>query len=268
MPPTPQKSRILIVDDHPLFRAGLKQLVDCTNELAVCGETGDAKEALKAIPELKPDLVTADISLGVGSGMDLLKSIKSKYDDLPVLVISMHDESLYAERVLRAGAMGYVMKNERGKRVLTAITHVLAGDIYVSEKMATAMLARFTWGKNGESVSPVGRLSDRELEVFRMLGQAKGTRQIAGELNLNIATINTFRARIKQKLHLKSATELAVSAIQWYNESVGANGHRSSQPGLELACSGRVSERKNGHRRGSLPLAQIGVKTKVRVRTV
>lgn len=216
-----QTNRILIVDDHPLFREGLKQMIDRTADLVVCGEAEDATEALKAIAMLKPDLVLVDISLGVGSGIDLVKSIKTRYEDMPVLVISMHDESLYAERALRAGAMGYVMKHERGKRVLAAISRVLNGDIYVSEKMATSMLSKLTWGKDEEPVSPVEKLSDRELEVFRMLGQVKGTRQIAEELNLTVATINTFRARIKDKLQLKTSTELAMYAIQWYRESAG-----------------------------------------------
>src|SRR5579884_1188256 len=216
-----ERSRILIVDDHPLFREGLQQMIDRTPDLAVCGEAEDVAEALKAIPELKPALVLVDISLGAGSGIDLIKAIKAKYEDLPVLVISMHDESLYAERALRAGAMGYVMKHERGKRVLAAISRVLGGDIYVSEKMATSMLSKLTWGKDQEPVSPVEKLSDRELEVFRMLGQVKGTRQIAEELNLTVATINTFRARIKEKLQLKTSTELAMYAIQWYRESGG-----------------------------------------------
>lgn len=216
-----ERSRILIVDDHPLFREGLQQMIDHTPDLAVCGEAEDVAGALKEIPELKPDLVLVDISLGAGSGIDLIKAIKAKYEDLPVLVISMHDESLYAERALRAGAMGYVMKHERGKRVLAAISRVLGGDIYVSEKMATSMLSKLTWGKDQEPVSPVEKLSDRELEVFRMLGQVKGTRQIAEELNLTVATINTFRARIKDKLQLKTSTELAMYAIQWFRESGG-----------------------------------------------
>ena len=217
----PPKSRILIIDDHPLFREGLQQLIDRTTELVVCGEAEDAAEAHKAIAVLKPDLVLVDISLGVGSGIDLIKAIKSQHEDLPILVISMHDESLYAERALRAGAMGYVMKHERGKRVLAAISRVLGGDIYLSEKMSTSLLSKLTWGKDEQPLSPVGKLSDRELEVFRMLGQVKGTRQIAEELNLTVATINTFRARIKEKLQLKTSTELAMYAIQWYRESGG-----------------------------------------------
>jgi DNA-binding NarL/FixJ family response regulator len=213
------KSRILLVDDHPLFREGLQQMIDRTPDLMVCGEAGDAAEALQAIAELKPDLVLADISLGVGSGIDLIKNIKSKYDDLPILVISMHDESLYAERALRAGAMGYVMKQERGKTVREAISRVLGGDVYLSERMSISMLSKLTWGKSEKPVSPIETLSDRELEVFRMLGQAKGTRQIAEELNLTIATINTFRGRIKEKLQLKTSTELLLYAIQWFREN-------------------------------------------------
>lgn len=220
--PPPVKNRILIVDDHPLFREGLQQMIDRTPDLVVCGEAGDAPEALQAIIDLKPDLVLVDISLGVGSGIDLVKTIKSKYDDLPVLVVSMHDESLYAERALRAGAMGYVMKHERGKKVREAISRVLGGDVYLSERMSISMLSKLTWGKGSEKpVSPLENLSDRELEVFRMLGQAKGTRQIAEELNLNIATINTFRARIKEKLQLKTSTELLLHAIQWFKENGG-----------------------------------------------
>ena len=216
-----KKSRILIVDDHPLFREGLQQMIDRTPDLMVCGEAGDAAEAIQAISVLKPDLVLVDISLGVGSGIDLIKNIKSNYDDLPVLVISMHDESLYAERALRAGAMGYVMKQERGKKVREAISRVLGGDVYLSERMSISMLSKLTWGKSDKPVSPVETLSDRELEVFRMLGQAKGTRQIAEDLNLTIATINTFRGRIKEKLQLKTSTELLLYAIQWFRENGG-----------------------------------------------
>ena len=217
----PPKSRILIIDDHPLFREGLQQLIDRTTELVVCGEAEDAAEAHKAIAVLKPDLVLVDISLGVGSGIDLIKAIKSQHEDLPILVISMHDESLYAERALRAGAVGYVMKHERGKRVLAAISRVLGGDIYLSEKMSSSMLSKLMRGKDDRPVSPVQTLSDRELEVFGLLGQGKGTRLIAEELNLTIATINSFRARIKDKLQLKSSTEVMLHAIQWVREGAG-----------------------------------------------
>jgi len=218
----PEKSRILIVDDHPLFREGLRQMIDRNPELSVCGEAADAEEALKLVPELKPDLALVDISLGGSNGIDLIKTLKGKYDDLPILVVSMHDESLYAERALRAGAMGYVMKHEPAKTVKAAISKVLGGDIYLSEKMSTSMLSKLVRGKTAdEPVSPLQTLSDRELEVFGLLGQGKGTRLIAEELNLTIATINSFRARIKEKLQLKSSTEVMLHAIQWVREGAG-----------------------------------------------
>jgi DNA-binding NarL/FixJ family response regulator len=214
----PEKSRLLIVDDHPLFREGLRQIIERDPELTVCGEAANAAEALQAIPELKPDLVLVDISLGTSSGIDLIKTIKSQHDDLPLLVVSMHDESLYAERSLRAGAMGYVMKHEPGKTVKAAIHKVLGGEIYLSDKMSSAIISRFMRGEDDRPASPVETLSDRELEVFRMLGQGKGTRQIAQDLNITIATVNSFRNRIKEKLQLKSATEVMLHAIQWSRE--------------------------------------------------
>ncbi|EEF57899.1 response regulator transcription factor [Pedosphaera parvula] len=213
-----EKSRVLIVDDHPLFREGLQQMIDRDPSLVVCGEAADAVQAMEAINTLKPNLVLVDISLGNASGIDLIKNIKNQHDDLPVLVVSMHDESLYAERALRAGAMGYVMKHEPAKTVRGAIYKVLGGDIYLSERMASSMLVKFMKGKTDEPLSPLEILSDRELEVFRMLGQGKGTRQIAEEMNLTIATINSFRARIKDKLHLKSSTEVMLHAIQSFRE--------------------------------------------------
>jgi DNA-binding NarL/FixJ family response regulator len=216
-----EKSRILIVDDHPLFREGLQQMIDRNPDLIVCGEAAAAAEALDSIQEQKPDLVLVDISLGGSSGIDLVKTIKAKYDDLPILVVSMHDESLYAERALRAGAMGYVMKHEPAKTVKAAISKVLGGDIYLSERMSSSMLSKLMRGKGDVPVSPLETLSDRELEVFGMLGQGKGTRLIAEELNLTIATINSFRARIKEKLQLKTSTEVMLHAIQWVREGAG-----------------------------------------------
>jgi len=216
--PPPEKSRVLIVDDHPLFREGLRQLIDRCPDLLVCGEAPDAEDAIKAITELKPDLALVDISLGGTSGLDLIKLIKDKFDDLPVLVVSMHDESLYAERALRAGAMGYVMKHEPAQTVRAAISKVLGGEIYLSEKMSAVMLSKLMRGKSEQAVSPLEQLSDRELEVFQMLGEGKGTRQIAQELNLTIPTINSFRGRIKEKLQLKSSTEVMLHAIHWIRE--------------------------------------------------
>jgi DNA-binding NarL/FixJ family response regulator len=210
----PQKSRILIVDDHPLFREGLRQMIERNPEWTVCGEAAAAAEAMSAIAAQEPDLVIVDISLGGASGIDLLKTIKAQYEELPVLVISMHDESLFAERAMRAKAMGYVMKHEPAKTVQTAISKVLAGSLYLSDKMSSAMLSKFMLGKENEPGSAIETLSDRELEVFRMLGQGKGTRQIARELNLTVATINSFRARIKEKLDIKSSSELMLHAMR------------------------------------------------------
>jgi DNA-binding NarL/FixJ family response regulator len=215
---TPEKNRILIVDDHPLFREGLRQMIERYPGLTVCGEAADAEEAMKMLAELQPDLVLVDISLGGTNGLDLIKLIKDQNDELPVLVVSMHDESLYAERSLRAGAMGYVMKHEPASTVHAAITKVLGGEIYLSEKMSANMLSKLMRGKSDQPVSPIATLSDRELEVFRMLGEGKGVRQIAGELNLNSRTINSFRRRIKEKLNLKSATEVMLHAIHWVRE--------------------------------------------------
>ncbi len=214
----PEKSRILVVDDHPLFREGLRQIIERDTGLTVCGEAANTAEALEAIAQLHPDLVLVDISLGGTSGIDLIKAVKNAYDELPVLVISMHDESLYAERALRAGAMGYVMKQEPTKTVKTAIHKVLGGEMYLSERMSSSVISKFMRGDGDHPASPIEMLSDRELEVFRMLGQGKGTRQIAQDLQVTVATVNSFRNRIKDKLNLKTATEVMLHAIQWCRE--------------------------------------------------
>ena len=219
------KSRVFIVDDHTMFREGMRQLIDREPDLTVCGDVADATEALKEIRELKPDLVIADISLSGATGIDLIKNIKAEFEDLPVLVVSMHEESLYAERALRAGAMGYVMKQEPAKTVKVAIRKVLGGDLHLSDKMSAVMLSKLVRGGRAEQpVSAIETLSDRELEVFRMLGQGKVTRQIAEELGLTIATINSFRNRIKEKLNLKNSTELILHAVSWVREGISKNG--------------------------------------------
>ena len=217
-------SRIVIVDDHPMVREGLRQMIERNPALSICGEADGPAEALQVIAKQRPHLAIVDISLGNASGIDLIKSIKAQYDDLPVLVISMHDETLYAERAIRAGAMGYVMKHEPNKTVVAAILKVLSGQVYLSETLSAVMLTKFMRGKDEEPESLIQTLSDRELEVFRMLGQTKGTRQIAEELNLTVATINSFRFRIKEKLRLKSSTEVMLQAVQWCRDGERTSG--------------------------------------------
>lgn len=216
--PAPTKSRVFLVDDHAMFREGLRQLIEREPDITVCGDAADANTALEAIDAAKPDLVIVDISLGGFSGIDLIKTIKGKYEDLPVLVVSMHEESLYSERALRAGAMGYVMKHEPSKTVKTAIRKVLEGDLFLSPKMAGSMVAKLIRGGSEQSSSPLELLSDRELEVFRMLGYGKPVRLIAEEMNVTVPTVNSFRNRIKEKLNLKSSTEVMLQAIQWVQD--------------------------------------------------
>ena len=211
-------ARILIVDDHPLFRDGLRQLIDRESGLSVCGEATGIEEAMRLVEETKPDLVIVDISLGNQSGIDLIRNLKEQDAELPLLVVSMHDESLYAERALRAGAMGYVMKHEAPKTYKLAIRSVLAGEMYLSPKMATSLVAKLMKGGKAQEQTPVSRLSDRELDVFRLLGQGKGTRDIAEELGLTVPTISSFRARIKEKLQVKNSAELVLQAIRWMQE--------------------------------------------------
>ncbi|HEY4414647.1 MAG TPA: response regulator transcription factor [Verrucomicrobiae bacterium] len=221
--PTSARSRSLIflVDDHEMFREGLRQLIDREPDFIVSGDAASAEEALAKVQYSLPDLIITDISLGGTSGIDLIKALKSRHPELAVLVVSMHEETLYAERALRAGAMGYVMKQEPAKTVKAAIRKVLGGDIHLSEKMASAMLGKLVHERSNEQpASLVEPLSNRELEVFRMLGQGKASREIAEELNLSIATINSFRNRIKEKLSLKNSTELVLQAIHWVREGI------------------------------------------------
>jgi DNA-binding NarL/FixJ family response regulator len=213
--PPAARSSVFIVDDHAMFREGLRQLIEHDPGLTVCGDAPDAPTALEGIRRSKPDVVIVDITLADSSGLDLVKSLRNDHEDLPVLVVSMHEENLYAERALRAGAMGYVMKNEPGKTVTAAIHSVLRGEMYLSRKMSSSVISKFMRGDAEEPMSPLEILSDRELEVFRMLGQGKGTRQIAQELNVAVPTVNSFRNRIKEKLHIKAAPELVLRAIHW-----------------------------------------------------
>jgi DNA-binding NarL/FixJ family response regulator len=207
--------RILIVDDHPMMRNGLAQLIDNEGDLKVCAEADNAGQALNAVAKQKFDLALVDISLPDKNGLELLKDIRTLKPDLPVLVVSMHDELIYAERSLRAGARGYIMKQEGGQKFLQAIRQVLAGRVFVSEKMSARILENFSGGPAETSGSPVRRLSDREFEVFQLIGQGVGTRDIAGRLRLSVKTVEVHRASIKEKLNLANATELVRYAVRW-----------------------------------------------------
>ena len=209
------KRKILIVDDHPILRKGLSMLINQEPDLVVDGEAEDARKALEAIETIRPDMVIVDISLPDIDGVELLKSIKLRYGDLPTLVVSMHDESLFAERALRAGARGYVMKQEALDNVLVAIRRVLAGEIFVSNKIATKMLERMVDSDSKTVTSPIDLLSDRELTVFRLIGQGQTTRQIAEKLHLSVKTVESYRSHIKDKLKLGGGTDLLKCAIQW-----------------------------------------------------
>jgi DNA-binding NarL/FixJ family response regulator len=206
--------RILIVDDHPMMRQGLAQLIDHESDLSAAGEASDAAQALKAMSESTPDLVILDISLPDKSGLELIKDIQVLYPQLPILVLSMHDESLYAERVLRAGGRGYVMKQEGGKKLMEAIRTVLSGRIYVSERMSANILELFS-GHRPEHHSPVEQLTDREFEVFQLIGNGQGTRQIAERLHLSVKTVEVHRGNVKKKLQLKTGTDLVRYAVRW-----------------------------------------------------
>ena len=209
------RRQVFIVDDHPIVRQGLALLINREPDLAVCGDAEEASSALRRIEDMKPDLVVVDISLNGPDGLDLLKNIRSHHPNLPVLILSMLDESLYAERSLRAGASGYIMKQEATERVLVAIRRILGGEIYVSDRMANRMLHRFVGGGQVEHRSPIADLTDRELEVFRLIGEGHGTRQIAEDLHISVKTVESYQAHIKEKLSLKNARELVQRAIQW-----------------------------------------------------
>jgi DNA-binding NarL/FixJ family response regulator len=206
-----------------MFRDGLRRLIDLEPDLTVCGDAADAVEALRGMRQAEPDLVIVDISLNTTSGLDLIKAIKRDYEDMPVLVVSMHSESLYGDRALRAGAMGYVMKSEPATTVVAAIRKVLSGNVHVSENMATLVVSKFVKGEPDQIPSPLETLSDRELEVFRMLGQGKGTREIAQEMNVAVPTISSFKNRIKEKLKFKNSTEMILYALQWFRQEPSEN---------------------------------------------
>ena len=222
MPPdstTPAPYKVMLVEDHPMFREHLGQLINRDLDMTVCGEADNIKDALRIIVETKPDIAIVDITLkGGSSGLELLKDIKAQGIEINVLVLSMHDEDLYAERSLRAGAKGYITKNEASSEVIKAIRKVIAGEVYVSKRMTAKILERMTRKRTDPELSGVATLADRELEVFQLLGCGQSTKDIAQTLHLGESTVETYRARIKEKLQLRSSAELYLRAGQWVRE--------------------------------------------------
>jgi DNA-binding NarL/FixJ family response regulator len=214
------KRKILIVDDHPILRKGLTLLINQESDLVVCAEAEHAQMALESLEAVVPDMAIVDISLPGIDGIELIKELRLRHRDMPVLVVSMHDETLYAERSLRAGARGYIMKQEALEKVLVAIRKVLEGEIFVSERITTKMLEKFVSVEGvSQTASPIDLLSNRELSVFRLIGQGNKTRQIAERLHLSVKTVESYRAHIKEKLKLGDGTDLLKYAIQWVQSS-------------------------------------------------
>ena len=207
--------RIVIVDDHPLFRKGLEQLIASSGGgFTICGEAGDAAEGMTVIRRLKPDLAIVDLSLPGANGIELVKNIRAEFARLPVLILSMHDESLYALRALRAGAQGYVMKQEALENVITAIREVLAGRPFLSQDMSAKLISNFATGGTNEA-NPTDKLSDRELEILELIGKGRDVHEIAKALHISGKTVETHRAHIKEKLNLKNARQVTRFAVQW-----------------------------------------------------
>lgn len=211
-------SRVLIVDDHPVVRRGLAELIADEPDLEICGQAADVQEALRLVDATHPDVVVCDISLQAGNGIELIEQIKARDERVKTLVSSMHDESLFAERALRAGAMGYINKQEPSERVIAAIRGVLSGQVVLSPRMSNRMLQSVVGGETLDQ-DPIGTLSNRELEVFELIGQGLTTKKIAGRLHLSPKTIETHREKIKTKLNLGNSTELTRRAVQWVLEN-------------------------------------------------
>jgi len=211
----PEAKRIVIVDDHPLFRKGLQELIHSDGNFVICGEAGNAAEAMDVIRKLNPDLAIVDLSLPGANGIELIKNIRAEFSKMPILVLSMHDESLYALRALRAGAEGYVMKHEAMANVIHAINEVFNGRPYLSPAMAAQVITKFAHRESEGEADAVERLSDRELEILELIGKGKDVREIAKLLHLSPKTVETHRSHIKDKLDLKNSREVARFALQW-----------------------------------------------------
>jgi DNA-binding NarL/FixJ family response regulator len=220
--PKDNRKRILLVDDHAVVRFGIAQLINRQSDLVVCGEEEDARKALDAIIRLKAELVIADLSLKDSSGLELIRNIKAQFPSIPILVVSVHDETVYAEIAFRAGALGYLMKQEALEKIVTAIRRVLSGSVYVSDALGAKMLQQQVRGHTDVQQPAIKSLSDREVEVFHLIGQWKKTKEIAGELHLSVKTVEYYREQIKRKLNLKDASELTQYATAWVQREVPA----------------------------------------------
>jgi len=216
-PPGARRARrVLIVDDHPIVRLGLRRIMEHEPDLVVCGEAETAADARAAIKELEPDVVVIDISLKQGDGIELVRDVRAHHVGLPILVLSMHDETIYAERMLAAGANGYIMKQAASDQFLVSLRRVLDGGVYVSEAVGSHMIHKFATGGSYASTSPIDRLSNRELQVLRLIGKGVSTRGIADTLNLSVKTVESHRQRIKRKLNLTTGTQLVQYAVSWF----------------------------------------------------
>jgi DNA-binding NarL/FixJ family response regulator len=211
--PSASKARVLIVEDHPMFRERLAELINKEPDMQVCGTADNIADGLVLIGSVKAQILVLDISLKGPSGLELIKDITAREIQIPILVLSMHDESLYAERALRAGAKGYISKQEPSERIMSAIRQVLRGETYLSPPMTAKIVRTFSNGPN--HISGIAGLTDRELEVFELIGRGQTTREIGAKLHLGASTVETYRARIKTKLNLENATQLSHEAVRW-----------------------------------------------------
>lgn len=226
-----ETAQVFLVDDHPLVRRGLREVLDAETDLGVCGEAEDLKQALALLAEVDCDLAIVDISLQGPNGVEVIKQLRSQHPDMAILVCSMHDEELYAERALRAGARGYIQKKETPEQVVAAVRRVLGGHFYLSSAMTDRLLGTATGTGVHHEEDPISRLTDREIEVLELLGNALGTRQIAEQLGLSPKTVESHRENIKRKLDLGNHNELIRRAVQWVIERNGSrNGSRNGHP--------------------------------------
>src|SRR3984885_3297862 len=221
--------RVLIVDDHPIVRQGLRRGMENEDDLTVCGEAETARDARTAIKELIPDVVIADISLKQSDGIELVRDVRAHHPELPILVLSMHDETIYAECMLSAGANGYIMKQAGSEQFLVSLRRVLDGGIYVSEAIGNNMIQKFASGGNYTSANPIDRLSNREPQILHMIGKGMSTRETAESLNLSIKTVESHRQRIKRKLNLNTGTQLVQYAVNWFTGREGSGTSASSE---------------------------------------